>query len=866
MDATEREQWREADRLFESLIELDVDERDHRIAVLELPDGVRDKLAALLRHARQPHPVLDAGRRPLPDGMMPDVSAPDPLLGRRLGDWHLLELLGRGGMAAVYRAERIGGDFQQQAAVKVLGLVLRGPDDHARFRRERSILAQLQHPHIARLLDGGIAADGTPYLVMSLVEGERIDAWCEHRQLDIPARVRLLRQVCGAVAHANRLLVVHRDIKPANILVDAEGSACLLDFGIARLLDGDTTGEATLTRAFTPDYAAPEQRAGTVPLSTAVDVYGLGAVLHRLLTGQAPRFDAADDPVAASQVAATAGNSLAAHALRGDLDAILARAMSRQPQARYAGADALAADLEAWLHHRPIQARRASFWGRLSRLVRRNPGASALAALCLALGMGGIVAVLLGQYRVREQARELQSLADFQSSMLRSVEPARVGARIHDALDASLAEAGLDSELRRRALGKVDTVGLAIDNLDEALLRRAVEAARRNLADQPRVQARMLQSLASTYIDLNRFDPAEQIQREALDLFRRTVGPDDPLTLSSLREQVDLGMRSGQGIDEAAVADMLEQHRRHLGDDSFDTALARALFARWLMDAGNLPRAEAELRAALARMETLRGSEDPDVVGERAALGQLLLNAGRNDQAAELLRQTLAAARRIHDAQSASVLSILSNLATALARQGRLDEAEAMHAEVFQAYRASLGARHPRTLIALNNLAADARKRGDYAAALPLQEQARDGMVQALGAEHHFSLRMQMSLGEVRLGLGEAAAAAGLLAEALAAWERLNLPSSLPIARAQRHLGQALQAQGRVEDATGALQAAWDTANAIKSREEQRAIAAVFVDVYTTVPAAKVPYAHWQARLDALAEPDAAGEVESPQP
>src|SRR5690606_13419560 len=156
----------------------------------------------------------------------------------------------------------------------------------------------------------------------------------------------------------------------------------------------------------------------------------------------------------------------------------------------------------------------------------------------------------------------------------------------------------------------------------------------------------------------------------------------------------------------------------------------------------------------------------------------------------------------------------------ALARQGRLDEAEAMHAEVFQAYRASLGARHPRTLIALNNLAADARKRGDYAAALPLQEQARAGMIEVLGAEHPLSLRMQMSLGEVRLGLGEATIAAGFLAEALAAWERLALSPSPPIARAQRHLGQALQAQGRVEDAAGAMQASWDTANAIGSREE----------------------------------------------
>lgn len=774
----------------------------------------------------------------------------DPLLGRCLGEWRLTELLGRGGMAAVYRAERTGGDYRQEAAVKVLSMVLRGPDDHARFRRERSILAQLQHPHIARLLDGGVAADGTPYLAMSLIEGERIDAWCEHHRLDLTERVRLMLQVCGAVAYANRMLVVHRDIKPANILVDEEGSACLLDFGIARLLEGDTTGEATLTRAFTPDYAAPEQRAGNVPLSTAVDVYGLGAVLHRLFAGQAPRPDASGEPLPASQMAAASGDALAARALRGDLDAILARAMANDPRRRYSGADALANDLDAWLRMRPVQARRASYSDRIVRMLRRNPGASALAALCLVLGLGGLFAVLVGQQHIREQAGELQTVVDFQSAMLRSVDPGQVGARLRDWLDVALADAGVDAKVRRRTLGHLDAAGLAIDTLDHAMLRRAVDAARGDLADQPRVRARLLQSLVGIYIDLNRFEQAVPLQEEALALFRSTFGPEHPLTLASLREQADLEMRLGRGPDRSDIEDMLAQHRRYLGDDDFDTALARSLFARWLMNAGDLERAEAELRAALLRMTALRGSENRDAIGERALLGQILLTADRNAEATEVLQEALAAAQRVHDEHAASVLSIRANLATALSRLGRLEEAEAMHRAVYQSYRASLGASHPRTLIALNNLAADARKRGDHAVALPLQEQAYSGSLEAIGSTHPITLRMQMNLGEIRLGLGEVGTAASLLEEAQSAWQDAGLPATAALARSQRLWGEALRAQGHVDRAIVALRASWETAGKAGSSEEQRAAVAALTDLYAEEDSPSGgPLAPWWAWL-----------------
>ncbi len=273
MDSRQRDEWREADRLFQQLVDLNEPARSQALAESGAGSQVRAKLVLMLNASQREHRLLDDPNVQLPWlAVLQDDSASgndDPLSGHRIGDWKLVELIGRGGMATVYRGELVGHDYAQQAAVKLLGMALRGPVEQARFRREQRILAQLQHPHIASLIDAGVADDGTPFLAMSLVDGERIDSYCVSHDLDISARVKLVLQVCAAVAYAHRQLVIHRDIKPGNILVDANGHATLLDFGIARLLDADSTGEATVTRAFTPDYAAPEQRGGNQALGTA---------------------------------------------------------------------------------------------------------------------------------------------------------------------------------------------------------------------------------------------------------------------------------------------------------------------------------------------------------------------------------------------------------------------------------------------------------------------------------------------------------------------------------------------------------------------------------------------------------------------
>ena len=331
MSQDDTQVWRDAIALFETLSDLPPDQRAALLGTV--PAAVRERARKMLAAGDVAGP-LD---KPLP------VDRPP----QRLGRWEIGELLGQGGMSRVYRARSATAPVGQVAAVKLLAVPAPGEDLLARFSRETEILVRLQHPGIAPLLDAGVAADGRPWFAMTLVEGQQIDAWCQRGALPARDRVRLVRQVADAVAHAHRLLIVHRDIKPGNVMVDARGRAVLLDFGISRVLE---EGAAELTSGgsypFTPRYAAPEQREGGA-ISTATDVYGLGALLYKLLLDEAPALGPD------GELAMPAG----AH-LSGDLDAILRKALARDPRDRYAGAAEFGADLDAWLEVRPVQARR----------------------------------------------------------------------------------------------------------------------------------------------------------------------------------------------------------------------------------------------------------------------------------------------------------------------------------------------------------------------------------------------------------------------------------------------------------------------------------------------------------------------------
>ncbi len=425
-DPAPRSRWED---LFDELAELPPEPRARRLAELETEDpALAIRLARLLAADGQTAEFLIRPAAELLDAVDegPVVKASLPP-GTRIGSWRLLGLLGRGGMGEVYCAEREEGTFTQRAALK---LIKRGMDSAAivqRFVRERQILSRLEHPGIARLLDGGSAADGRPFFVLERVVGVPITEYCRTRGLGLEERLRLLQSVCAAIDSAHRSLVVHRDLKPANILVTEEGQVKLLDFGIAKLLAGDEDEEtAHLTqleaRVLTPAYAAPEQILGE-PITTATDVYALGVLLFELVTGALPHArerrslgslagavvrETVERPSAVLRRMAAADATRVARSVAGDLDLIVLTALHRDPARRYLSAAALADDLGRFLAGRPIRARPDSRGYRLRKFAGRNRLPVAAAALGLAALLAGLGMALWEAHDARLSAQRAE--------------------------------------------------------------------------------------------------------------------------------------------------------------------------------------------------------------------------------------------------------------------------------------------------------------------------------------------------------------------------------------------------------------------------------------------------------------------------
>jgi serine/threonine-protein kinase len=372
------------------------------------------------------------------------------LIGQRIGGFRLLRMLGSGGMAMVFLAERDGSDFHQQVAVKLLRRGLYSEIEQRLFQRERRVLAALSHPNIARLIDGGVTVAGIPYLVMDYVDGAPITEHAAEQRLGVSGRLTLFLRICNAVASAHQHLIVHRDLKPSNILVDADGDVKLLDFGIAKLLDEDagaTTGIGL--PVLTPGYAAPEQYAGGA-ISTATDVYALGVLLHELLVGERPA-----DPVhrpstqATERGIATARIPMSLPALRsalgGDLDNIVLKALETEPERRYASARDLGDDVERYLHGKPVLAHPPSRWYRARKFVARHRG-SVLTTALFAVAILAALGIALWQAKLaREQAQRASEVQAFVEGLFQPL-----------AEGSALAEAPSLPELLRRGQERID--------------------------------------------------------------------------------------------------------------------------------------------------------------------------------------------------------------------------------------------------------------------------------------------------------------------------------------------------------------------------------------------------------------------------
>ncbi len=657
-----------------------------------------------------------------------------PVVGERIGPWRVLRSIGRGGMGRVDLVERADGAYDQKAALKRLGLV--APARVRRFLRERQILATLDHPGIARLLDGGVADDGAPYLVMEYVEGEPITAYADRHGLGLRARLRLFLQVCDAVAFAHRHLVVHRDLKPSNVLVgeggtgeaggtgtaEAEGvpagaRATLLDFGIARLLDAETDEPLTDDgpgAPLTPGYAAPEQVAGE-PVTTATDVWALGVLLYELIAGRRPieadtRRAWADavlrtSPTAPSQAA---DGTTAARHLRGDLDAIALTALRREPEARYASASDLAHDLRRYLAGEPVQARAPSVGYRARRFVGRHRAAVAAAALVAVAVVAGGAATAWQAREAHASAAESAATADFLAGLFQGADPTASG-------DSLLA-----LDLLRRGAGRIDA----------------------ELSAQPGARARLGLVVGHAYLGLGRPDSAAAFARRTLAL--RQPGGAVTDAAEAVRARILLGRALFPTDPTAAAATLSDAvgDARAVGDDA---VLLDALEAQGSLVGGEVlgpVETAAVLEEAVALCRRVEGDASPRLGRLLATLATRASSAHMHGRVEGLWRDALAllpAETAPYDRSTA-----LIELGRLLEATGQADEAGRRVEEALALRRRLLGPDDARTAEALAVRAGmghlgPTRSEADAREALRIAERAGDGSIvldalDALGA------------------------------------------------------------------------------------------------------------------------------------
>ena len=704
----------------------------------------------------------------------------DEMIGRTIGRYRIERRLASGGMGTVYLAARADDQFTQRVAVKIVKRGLDTEEILGRFRRERQTLAQLAHPNIARLFDGGATGDGQPYLVMEYVEGEPIDEYCDRRRLDVNGRLRLFLTVCDAVRHAHQHLVVHRDLKPDNILVTEDGAPKLLDFGISTVLESRSASRVTVSRdrRLTPEYASPEHIAGA-PETTASDVYSLGAILYELLCGRLPhrfatrtpeeiqRVVAAGDPRLpseacrrseppsdASEIARARRTipELLARRLRGDLDTIVMAALRKDPARRYPSVEALALDLRRFLDRLPVSARRDTFAYRASRFVRRHAVGTSLASLSLILLVAG-GAGFAWQARVakkeRDQALTARAQSDaitgFLTRMLEAADPARSGPgmTVHEVLDG--------------AAGRVDG----------------------ELGDQPLVQASLRGTIGKTYQALGLYSDAEKQLREAYRL-----------------------------------------HREHLGTNDADTAESLADLASVLYATNQLPEAASDLETAVSVFRI--AGETRRLAAALSSLGAVRRAQGELDQAERSQREALDLRRKVSGEESLDVAESLNNLAGVLAARGRLDEARPLLEDALRIRSRGLGESHPLVAQSTDNLAVLLHRQGHVEEAEPLYRKALELETRVLGPEHPDVAVTQRNLALLLASKGSLADAEGLLESCLAS-RRKSLPAAdVRIVTTAMDLAGVRLARGRGADADPVVEEALEVTRGLASDDPAR--------------------------------------------
>jgi tetratricopeptide (TPR) repeat protein len=688
--------------------------------------------------------------------------------GDRIGPYRVLRTLGVGGMGEVFLAERADAQFDQQVAIKVVYGGALARNVQSRFRIERQILAQLDHPNIARLLDGGALPDGTAYLVMEYVDGIPIDAFCDTNRLNIAARLELFQTVCAAVHYAHQNLIVHRDLKPSNILVTPAGVPKLLDFGIAKLLGERQAPHHTLAlthadiRVMTPDHASPEQIRGQV-ITTSSDVYVLGVLLYKLLTGVSPFFIPSmrlndieraicekDPPLCSDAIGAI--DSAATHALadardvnanrlqrilRGDLDNIVCMAMRKEPERRYASAQQMASDIQRHLDGKPVIARRDTMSYRTTKFVVRHwlPVTAGLCAVLLVVAFATTTYV---------QSLKIAAERDRVAEQRERAERERVRAEEVSNFLVNLFKLSDPEENRGNQI-------TARELLDSGAKR--LEAG---LQDQPATKAALLSTVGAVYDSLGQYQDALPLLGESLQL-------------------------QPQVHDRTRVDTLLELGRARIG-------------------AGDLAGAEAPLQEALHFSQNDFSATSLESAHALWALGMLRHQQGQFGMAKDLYEQSLAILQSRHAPQS-DVSAVLDDLGKVYVREQQWSLAKQTYERALEIDRRVLGDDHPRVAVRLSGLAIVAQNMGDFGLAESLYRDAIRRNERAYGGRHPETAAAKGNLGLLLQRQGRLAEAETQLREALDVTLSLYSPDNYNVGYARVSMGMLLHDQGKLAEA-----------------------------------------------------------------
>ncbi|GFE81596.1 hypothetical protein GCM10011487_35960 [Steroidobacter agaridevorans] len=850
------DRWERLQDLFSRAVELPEHEREAFIAAETGDDkDLKNELLELL--------ACDVGQStgPLTHalGAAIDATTRDrrkALVGRVIGNYKLASILGHGGTGTVYLGERADRQYSAQVAVKIVDNAPIHGDLGLRFRAERQILASLNHSNIARLLDAGETKDGQPYLVMEYVHGEPVDRYCDRQQLDLNARLKLFLEICNAVQYAHQNLIVHRDLKPANILVTAEGSPKLLDFGIAKLLDtGDAAAMLALTRMndrlLTPEYASPEQILGR-QVTTASDVYALGVVLYELLTGLRPytvpssasqlelersicisdpqrpstavkkAMEAAEaiegeSPIAAIALARCLQPDRLQKRLLGDIDAIVMRALRKEPQHRYGSVEQLAADVRRYLSAEPVVARQGNWLYYSQRFVRRHAFGVSAGAFLIVVIVAFAVAMSVQNQRIAaerdraaNESKSAQAVSEFMLDVFSAAEPFKAQGKeitARQLLEQSgmqvRADKGMRPEVRARLLASIGRAFRRSGDPERSLsyLEDAVHLRRQMANGGGLPAAEDMSELAITLRALGDMNGSARVINEAMALCERIGGQRTPTyaTLLTNRGRVEFASgdvsRSRQSFEHALA---LNRQVRGPNDQEIAVVLLDlSLVFMWMDD---IPSVERVTRQAVDIFRLTANDLHPDRVLAETRLGEALLMQNHINEAGVMFESTLEKQRILFGNNSRQVAEVLDSLSQIRRAQGQLAESEQFAAEALGSAVNALGAEHAYTPYFRTAYASALMRRAKYTEAERELRHSLDTLAKTRPADHQYVCSAEHLLGEVLLETNRLADAEGMLTAAMNRWKRTDAPA-WRAARSASALGEVFYKQGRMREA-----------------------------------------------------------------